>query len=410
MRIAFFAVLFPLLASLQLFAAETALVAQLRAEAAAKFPANQWVGLPPAKVVIPKPWDNGRIVHVNSFGSDVFCPGINKIVTVTGYTTMPAGKAVPNNYSDSLYAFDCVRNEMELLKRSNWRAGARSTDPAQCSYPLDENRDDPTPCPRHTYNGICHDAEGGKFYLINGANAGVPNKHPQFDSNKGTDVFTFWSYDFATKKWMQLEYPAYKRKEPYDTILRAVPGTGKLYHFSEWTVASYDLKTGAWKVLLDSPGGGPVNGKAGAANGYAGRAIVDGKRQRVLMHYGAAWRPKKDGNPEMPMHVLVVFNTKTEKFEHLGQGSVEGKSNLGFVYVEHLDRYWLRTDAGEYLMNPDSGAWTKLAHAPYTFPVSRPEEWNYANYDSTRNLIVLSKYSSAWAVLRLEGPAPVAKP
>ncbi|GMV79635.1 MAG: hypothetical protein AMXMBFR7_08190 [Planctomycetota bacterium] len=383
----------------------------LLAEAAAKFPANQWVSLPPPAVVIPKPWEGGRIVHINSFGSDVFCPGINKILTLTGYTTMPPGKAVPNNYSDSLYSYDCMRNELELVKRSNWRAGARSTDPNQCSYPLDENKTDPTPCPRHTYNGICYDAASGSFFLINGANAGVPNKHPLFDANQGTTVFTFWSFDIKSKRWTQLEYPALKRQEPYDTILRAVPEAGALYHFGVWTVSKYDLKAKAWKVLLDSPGGGPVDAKANAANGYTGgQAAVDGKRQRILFHGGSAWRPKKDGPAELPMHTVLVFNAKTEKFERLGAGSVEGIPRMGLVYVEHLDRYWLRTDTGEYLMDPDSGTWTKLKHVPFSFSGDRSTEWNYACYDSARGLILLSRCSREWAVLRLDATALVAAP
>jgi hypothetical protein len=125
-----------------------------RAAAEARFPANKWVALGRTKVVIPKPWDNGRLKGVNSFGSEVYCDRLGEMLSLDGHTTAPAGKATPNNHSDSLYAFNPMTGVFRLVKRSNWRAGHRGKGP-RGSYPLDDNRTEATPRPRHTYNGIC---------------------------------------------------------------------------------------------------------------------------------------------------------------------------------------------------------------------------------------------------------------
>ncbi|MHC4915647.1 MAG: hypothetical protein ACYTGB_09160 [Planctomycetota bacterium] len=369
-------------------------VEQQRGAAAAKFPPNKWTELGPTKVVIPKPWDSGRLKGVNSFGSEVYCDELGEILSMDGYTTAPAGKSTPNNYSDSLYGYNPMTGVFRLIKRSNWQAGARSKDPRNCSYPLDENRTEPTPCPRHTYNGICYSTDTRKFYLINGANAGVPNKHPKFEVNKGTDVFTFWEFDAEKLKWKKLEYPGVKRKEPYETVLRAIPGTNSLYLVATWSLWKYDTKEAKWSAVIPKGAGGIGSGNYGCA------ATVDPKRKRIVMMNG---RPKvKKGATRTPRQEVIslrYFDPATKKFVPVPLfGAVEGGNKGGLAYVDHMDCYAVRTEKGLFLYFPEEEKWKKPEIAQFVPEGRHAWSWCYMNYDKVRQLLVLKRQ----AALRLD--------
>jgi len=359
------------------------------AETTQQFPPNQWVPLK-RTVVIPEQWKAGRLKGVNSYGSHVYCDKLGAVLSVDGYTTAPAGKSTPNNYSDSLYGYNPETGVFRLIKRSNWRAGARAKG-SRGSYPLDDNRDEPTPCPRHTYNGICYSADTKKFYVINGANAGVPNtQHPKWVVNKGTGVFTFWEFDFDTLKWTQLAYPKVGRKEPYETVLRAMPGTGKLYLIQTWSLWCYDTKKATWSAVIPK-------GRAGIGSGnYGCAATVDPKRQRiVMMNSGAKVRK---GRPITDAHKTVsmrYFDVATKKFIPIPTiGLVQGKRKGGLAYVDHMDCYAARTEEALYLYFPETDEWKK----PKMEHSKGEGSWSYMVYDRVRRILVL-KHEAA---LRLD--------
>lgn len=353
-------------------------------------PANRWEKLPPAKVVIPEPWEKGRLKGVNSFGSEVYCDALGEILSLDGYTTAPKGKSTPNNYSDSLYAYHPVSGVFRLLKRSNWRAGARCKGP-RGSYPLDENRAEPTPCPRHTYNGICFSVDSNKFYLINGANAGVPNSdHPKWNENNGTTTKSFWEFNIESKKWKQLTYPKVPRFEPYETVLRAIPGTHSLYLIGTWSVMKYDIKTGTWTNKMGT-GRSPVK-----SGNYGCHATVDLKRKRIVLLNSAA--KVRKGKPITEAHKIVsmrYYDIEKNAFVPISvKGKVTGARKAGLAYVDHMDAYAARTEKGLHLYFPESGEWKRPAIAPY--PAAG--KWSYMNYDRKRKLLILNRY----AALRLD--------
>ncbi|PCJ57668.1 MAG: hypothetical protein COA79_15595 [Planctomycetota bacterium] len=359
-----------------------------------KFPANQWVALAKTKVVIPEIWNKGRHKGINSFGSEVYCEKLGLVLSLDGYTTAPAGKSTPNNYSESMYGFNPITTELTLIKRNNWQGGARSTDPKKCSYPLDENKTEPTPCPRHTYNGICYSNDSGKFYLINGANAGVPNAHPKFKINGGTGVYTFWEYDVETKKWKELDYPGVKRKEPYDTLLRPMLGDNSLYLIQVWSLWKYDLKTNKWTGLKKHTGRPLNSGSKGC------HSTVDPIRKRILIFNSAA-RLRK-GKTETEAHKMVnlrYYDVATDAFVQIPlKGAVEGKIKAGIAYVDHMDCYAVRTEKGLFLYFPKEKKWKKPEIKQFIPKARKPFSWTYLNYDSKRKLLILNRY----AVLNLD--------
>lgn len=360
-------------------------------------PAGQWVKLT-VKEEFPAPWDNGRRKYVNSFGSIVHCDALGEVLLMDGYTTAPAGKAVPNNYSDSLYGFHPETGVLRLVKRSNWRAGARSGDPQVTSFPYDENVADPTPCPRHTYNGICYSPDSKKFYLINGANAGVPNEHPNYKKNKGTDTYTFWEYDIEGKKWAELEYPAVGRKEPYETVLRAMPGENALYLVQTWSLWRYDIPAKKWEAVI------PKGPSGIGSNAYGCNATVDPKRKRILILNSAPKAQKGKPETDAQKHVyLHYFDLATKKFVPIDTTGTEGRSKAGLAYVEHLDKYAVRTEAGLFLFDPEANAWSRSSAANPEGAGKNPTAWSYMVYDAQRKLLVLN--ADGWFVLKLEGDA-----
>ncbi|MCK6473980.1 MAG: hypothetical protein L6R28_19840 [Planctomycetes bacterium] len=363
---------------------------------AGDLPSGQWVKLD-VKDEIPKPWDDGRRVFVNSFGSTVYCDALGEVLLLDGYTTAPKGKAVPNNYSDSLYGFHPETGVLRLVKRSNWRAGARSGDPAQTSFPYDENVADPTPCPRHTYNGICYSPDSRKFYLINGANAGVPNEHPNFKKNNGTDTFTFWQYDIEAKKWTQLEYPDVQRKEPYETVLRASPGENALYLVQEWSLWRYDIAAKKWEAVIPKGPSGIGSNTSGCS------ASVDPKRKRILILNSAPKAQQGKPETEAQKHVaLQYFDLATKKFVPIDTAGSKGQFKAGLAYVGHLDKYAVRTEEGLFLFDPEKDAWSTSAANPEGAG-KRPTVWSYLVYDTQRKLLVLN--AEGWFVLKLDAPA-----
>ena len=365
-----------------------------QAEETTAYPANQWVKLPVRKTVIPEQWKAGRYTGVNSYGSHVYCDKLGEVLSVDGYTTAPAGKAPGNNYSDSLYGYNSDTGVFRLIKRSNWRAGARCKG-VRGSYPLDDNKDEPTPCPRHTYNGICYSTDSQKFYVINGANAGVPNsQHPKWNVNKGTAVFTFWEFDFDTLKWKQLEYPKVKRKEPYETVLRPMPGTNKLYLIQTWSLWSYDITKAKWTAEIPKGPGGIGSGN------YGCQVTVDPKRQRIVMLNSAA-RVRK-GKPVTDAHNFVsirYYDIASKKFVKIPTIKIiQGKAKAGLAYVDHMDCYAVRTEKGFYLYFPETREWKKPKIEQFVLKERRPWSWNYMVYDTKRQILVL-KHSAA---LRLD--------
>jgi len=369
----------------------------LVAEAEKRFPANQWVEITP-RSIIPEAWQGGRQVYVNSYSSLAYCGSLGVVMTMDGYTTVPAGKIIPNNYSDSVYTFDPITGALELFKRSNWHAGARSKDPAGTSYPYDENRSDPTPCPRHLYKGITWSPDDDAFYLINGANAGVPNEHPKFALNNGTATYTFWAMDVGRRTWKQLPYPKLKRTDQYETVLTAIPGTGKLFYFDAWNVASYDLKAGTWSVLKGDDGR-PVGFNSYAAGGVA---MVDSRRRRVVFYWGSSWHTKV---PLLTRDQFYVYDVATNEHAVLtSTNQLDATPIVAGTYVTHLDTYLLLCDQGLRTFDPTALAWKAL---PVALPawMSKPGSWTYFTYDAKRQLVICNSRNN-WAVLRLDGKLP----
>lgn len=365
------------------------------AEAAKRFPANEWVEIA-TKVVIPEKWKAGRFIYINSYASIVYCASIGAAMTMDGYTYTPAGKSCANNYSDSVYTFDPMKAEYELFKRSNWWAGGRTNALELTSHPLDENKSDPTPCPRHLYHGITWLPETDSFYLINGANAGVPNEHPKYKENNGTPTRTFWSMDVPTRTWKMLEYPPLKRSDPYGTVLAAVPGTGMLYYFDAWSVAGYDTKSAKWSVLQ-----GDIGRPVGINSYYYdGPKFVDSKRRRVVFYACAPWSSTK-GEPPLTKSQLYAFDVAKKDFETInGSGAADFEKFKSGAYLANIDKYFYLTDKGQYLFDPASNQWKKLK-------LSLPENlrknltWCYLTFDTRRGLVIMNNHTT-WAVLRID--------
>ena len=362
-------------------------------EAAKKFPANKWV-INEIKIVIPEKWNKGRYCYVNSYASIVFCNSIGAAITMDGYTYTPAGKSILNNYSDSVYVFHPMRNEYELFKRNNWRAGARSTDPEKTSYPFDENKTDQTPCPRHLYRGITYLEDTDTFYLINGANAGVPNEHPKYKENNGTDTHTFWGMNVSTKTWKQLELPSLKRMDPYETVLMAMPSTGKLIYFDAWSVASYDAKSAKWSVMMGNDGR-PVKSQA-----LYCASLVDSKRHRMVFYGGPGWRTQKDVAPVMTKTQLSYYDmdkNTNETINGTGDIDIEFDKIRPCAYLSDIDKYLYVTNKGHYIFDPNKNQWKKLKIELPNIPFS----WCYMTYDVKRKLLILND-GYKWAVMRLD--------
>jgi len=364
----------------------------LSAEAEKKFPANQWV-MSEVKINIPEKWNSGRYLYINSYSSIVYCESLSLAMTMDGYTYTPSGKAPPNNYSDSVYTFDPIKNELELFKRSNWRAGARSGDPEKTSFPLDENKLEPTPCPRHLYKGITWHAATNAFYLINGANAGVPNEHPKYLENNGTDTKTFWMMDVSKKTWKLLENPPLKRIDRYDTILTSIPGTNKLIYLDDWSIAAYDTLESKWTLLLGN------NGKPVKPLTTFSSVIVDSSRQAIIFYGGISWTSVKGAPPQMAKNQLCAYSIEKNSLEVInGTGAAEFEKTVSSgVYLSNIDKYLYLTEKGHFLYDPTSKQWKKLK-------IEMPKialGWTYMTYDTKRGLVILND-NLKWAVLRLD--------
>ena len=375
-----------------------ALDPNLSAEAAKKFPANQWV-MNDVKINIPEKWKEGRYCYINTYASIVYCESLNVAITMDGYTYTPAGKSLPNNYSDSVYIFDPIKNELELFKRSNWRAGGRTTNPELTSYPLDENKTDATPCPRHLYRGITWHEDTNSFYLINGANAGVPNEHPKYKENNGTDTKTFWVMDVSKRTWKLLENPPLKRIDPYETSLFSIPGTSNLIYFDDWSIAAYDTKLSKWSVLMGNNGSPVKTLKTTSAT------LVDSKRKKIIFYGGQAWTSIKDAAPQMAKNQLHAYDIEKNVLEVInGTGTVEFEKIRPCAYLSDIDKYLYLTDKGHYLFDPVTNQWKNLKIDLPQIPMN----WCYMTYDTKRGLVIINE-GYKWAVLRIDEKSLIEK-
>jgi hypothetical protein len=361
-------------------------------------PANSWTALT-AKVVLPAPWDKGLYVPVNAYGSITYCDHLGLMLNMDGYL-LPGfipGKSILNNYSCSLYGFDVDSRELRLIKRSNWRTGARTDDPKFTSYPLPEYKGDPTPAPGHLYRGLTYLPDTKRAYLVGLCQASNLSKHPEFDRLGAKDMQNFWSFDFDKNRWELLPPPPFKFG--FESTLAAVPGTGRIYLFSVLDAARYDLAQGQWTKLGKPP-----------TNLYACEALVDAKRKHVVFTRAVDWLPAKDKPAKYQQSQLLVFDADKETFALVdGEGTIGGPvAHGGFACVDHLDRYFLRAESGEYLFDPGTKRWSLLKIPALTTGQDgfRYSAWNYAGYDRKRKLIVLNHHLREWAILKLDASAP----
>ncbi len=332
---------------------------------------------------------------INAYGSIVYCDHLGLVLNMDGYL-LPGfvpGKSILNNYSCSLYGFDVDARELKLIKRSNWRTGGRTDDPEFTSYPLPEYGEDPTPAPGHLYRGLTYLPDDQRAYLVGLCQASDLTKHPNFQKFGGKDMQNFWSFDFAKNRWQLLAPPPFKFG--YESTLAAVPNTGRIFLFSVFDAARYDIAEGKWTRLAKAP-----------TNLYACEALIDAKRKQVVFTRAGGWQSVKGKEPEFKQTQLLVFDAVKESFALVdGKGDIPGDAaRAGFACVDHLDRYFLRAESGDYLFDPQARLWSKLLIAPLDTgkDAFRYSAWNYATYDRRRKLVVLNHHLREWAVLRLD--------
>ena len=361
---------------------------------ATTIPANTWVAASIdwkktlADFRLEAAWATGDGYSNNSFRSQT-----GEVLIRTGIASKSAGWN-PGFYTNTSVLWDPKSDTAKVIDVFRWGGGSGGNGKL-----LEGFAENPTPSPRHTYDGMAYVADEDALYLHMGATwrtggQGVTDDAKQqhtLDERQST-----WKYTFADGRWKRVNHNVRKfwpsGLSPYEQHLVHWPQQNKLLFLNDNgdRYAEFDLKTQEWQNPER------IDGPTTPTRLYNARSTWDSKRQRWVFRLG----------PD-----LCSFDPATKKYTSLPRcwnlpprpkedRQTDRRYALkGIVYIPKHDVYLVTGLTGDDTMVYDAvdGKWRELRAGSIELVNG------YLQYDPASDLVLMN-YQLQCFKLRYDNP------
>jgi len=353
------------------------LIAEEKKEADSKVPvikANTWVDAK-LKYEMPAKYVRGSKTYWKK--SDGFCDSIYRsktgsIIVRTGIRCQMAGLK-PGYYSNASMEWNLKTNKIEVIDVFNWGGGSGGNGTLLAGF-----KDNPTPSPRHTYDGLAYDSDEDVMYLMLGAfhKAGYSMTDEKAKKQFALDANSTWKYSFKDNKWTQIEgnirqfwnknsvqaFEQHLEYWPGGKKLLFHSGTGKYY-------AEFDIKTQKWaKVKLKNTL--PVRT-------FGARSAWDSKREHWVFRLG-----EKVGYISPKLKSCSALPDLPKEFSIIPKGRKSWHLYKSIAYISKHDVYIISGATGNdtYVYDHKTKKWVKILGGEIKLPNG------YIEYDEKTDL------------------------
>jgi hypothetical protein len=320
-------------------------------------------------------WATGDGYSDNSFRTKA-----GEVLIRTGIASRSAGWN-PGFYTNATVAWDPKTDTARVVDVFRWGGGSGGN-----GRLLEGFAENPTPSPRHTYDGMAYVSEEDALYLHMGATwrtggqgvAEDAKRQHTLDEREST-----WKYTFADGKWTRIDHNVRKfwpsGLSPYEQHLVHWPEENKLLFLNDNgdRYAEFDLKTQQWQNAQR------IEGPTTPGRLYNARSTWDSKRKLWVFRLGAE---------------LCTFDPQTKKYAALPRcwdlppRSDEPRQSdrrhalKGVVYIPKHDVYLVTGLTGNDTMVYDvaAGRWSELKAGDLELVNG------YLQYDPATDLVLMN--------------------
>jgi hypothetical protein len=326
------------------------------------FKPNTWVD---AKLnyVIPEKYKTKRWSTGDGYCGSLYRSKTGTVLIRTGIHSKEYGLN-PGYYSNTQLEWDLKTNKVEVVDVFKWGGGSSGGGKLLPGF-----KENPTPSPRHTYDGLVYVPEEDAMYLMLGATWKIcldkTKTNPEAIAQNILDEKSTWKFSFADKKWTRIDgnirqFWNGNRVSPYEGHMEYWP-EGKKIMYMDATCryyAEFDIKTQKWEKL----------NLANKGETFKGRTAWDSKRSLWLFRSGervTAFDPEKRIFTKFKNCWDLPMYPNKEKQKEMKENNIKidpRYSWKGVVYNSKHDVYIVCGPTGNdtRVYNPNKEVWSDI--------------------------------------------------
>lgn len=345
-------------------------------------PPNQWVKAEiDWKKTIADFRDDAQWVTTDGYSNNSFRSKTGEVLIRTGIRSSSAGWN-PGFYTNTSVLWNPKTDTAKVIDVFRWGGGSGGN-----GRLLEGFAENPTPSPRHTYDGMAYVPEEDALYLHLGATWRTGGQGVTEDAkaqHRIDERESTWKYTFADGRWTRIDHNIRKfwpggEVSPYETHLRYWPGKKKLLFLNDNgnRYAEFNLETQQWENAQR------IERPKSPNRLYNARSTWDSKRQLWVFRLG----------PD-----LCTFDPETKTYTNLPRcwdlpprPNEERQSDRryavkGVVYIPKHDVYLVTGLTGNDTMvyDVEAGKWSELKAGDIALVNG------YLQYDPATDLVLMN--------------------
>jgi hypothetical protein len=320
----------------------------LAGENTGRLPTNTWVKVKiDWKAALPVNIKDARWSTTDGYSDNVYRSKTGTVIIRTGVRSKSAGLN-PGYYTNTSVEWDLRTDKAKTLNVVPWGGGSGGRGKLLAGY-----KENMSPTPRHTYDGICYVPETDEMYMMLGANWKVGLNKPTAEAKAEVkkDGGRTWAWSFGKKRWTCIEDNVWKlfKTSPYENHLTHWPAGKKLLFLNDGgnRYAEFDLETKKWaKVDLKNKAPHSL---------YHARSTWDSKRGLWVFRLGprlSTFDPKTKSFTKLPncWDLKVPNRQELKQMKKDKQKADKRLTWKGVCYISKHDAYLVSGPTGDQTM------------------------------------------------------------